>query len=76
MTDRWDNVVFAETKNLNHFRLEKEIKSGLGCLLDGKSLLDRCINNLLDTIRKRISVTEELLETKHKLNNIKQKYKR
>lgn len=53
-------------------RLEKEIKSGLGCLLDGKSLLDRCINNLLDTIRKRISVTEELLETKQKLNTIKQ----
>ena len=55
-------------------RLEKDLESNLRCLLGEKTSesrkLKRCIEGMLDTIKKRVSVTEELMEVEEHLNKI------
>jgi len=61
-----------EVMSLMTDSLEKELKSSLNCLLGISTLasrkLERCIDGMLETIRKRIHVTDQLNKMKHKFS--------
>lgn len=44
-----------------------ELKSRLGCLLDGKTALERCIDNTVEAMEKRLTATQELINISQKL---------